>query len=212
MSTSHRFNRFGTRQPPGSAVRRPEWVGRSPLLIGAYALAAEAQLEQRRASDQAPLLVHSIEVAELLHDTGYDQTMVAAALLHDAVERGSLAESRLRAALGDRVSDLVMALTEDAKVGSFPDRRRALRKRVEAAGSRATAIFAADVLCNIRELHRGADSQVDELAARSGTTPEGLLADYRESVAMVERIEPESPFVGRLRAELGGLPAQTAVT
>ena len=80
------------------------------------------------------------EVGELLHEAGYDEDLVAAGLLHDAVERGSLTEARLRAEMDDGISALVLALTEDPEIASFAERKRALRRQVEAAGTRAITI------------------------------------------------------------------------
>lgn len=212
MNSFPALKRFGRKPPPASSVRRPAWVARSPLLIRAYALAAEGHVEQSRASDGAPLLVHAIEVADLLQDADSDQSVVAAALLHDAVEHGTLSKDTVYAEMGARVADLVLALTEDPKISSFADRREALREQMEAAGSRAVTIFAAEVLCNGRTLRRSPGAEQEALAERRGTTIEGLVDDYRESVEMIERVEPGSVFVLSLRTELAELPGQLAVS
>ena len=82
---------------------------------------------------------------------------MAAGLLHDAVERGTLSEAELRAAIDDEISDLVLALTEDASIESFAERKEALREQVKAAGAPAVTIFAADKLSDIRGLARGVE-------------------------------------------------------
>jgi (p)ppGpp synthase/HD superfamily hydrolase len=197
----------------GSSVRnagRHAWISRSPVLLRAYALAAEAHGDQRRATDAALFLEHVTEVAELLKDAGDDNELIAAALLHDAVERGSLTEPRLRAEMDEEISDLVLALTESADIDSFSARKRALRRQVEAAGTRAITIFAADKLSDIRALRRGINADRESLEARMGTTVEQMASHYRESVAMVEQNEPRSAFVAALRAELDGLGAASA--
>jgi (p)ppGpp synthase/HD superfamily hydrolase len=60
---------------------------------------------------------------------------VAAALLHAAVEGGTLDEKRLRAEIGGQVADLIPALGDDAELSSFEDRKRALRRRFAPSGS-----------------------------------------------------------------------------
>jgi (p)ppGpp synthase/HD superfamily hydrolase len=194
----------------GAECPPPRWISRSPQLGRAYALAAEAHGEQRRATDMAPFLEHVTEVAELLEDAGHDDQLIAAALLHDAVERGSLTEPRLRAEMDEEISELVLALTESAEIDSFSERKRALRRQVEAAGARAITIFAADKLSDIRALRRGIDTDRESLEARMGTTVEQLAGHYRESVAMVEQNDPRSEFVAALRAELDTLAAGSA--
>lgn len=183
----------------------PGWIADSVLLAGAHALAAEAHGDQRRATDRAPFLEHVVEVGALLHDAGFDEDLVAAGLLHDAVERGTLSETRLRAEIDDGICALVLALTEDATIASFAERKEALRDQVRAAGTRAITIFAADKLSDIRGLRRGIDRFGDSIEARMGTTVGGMAGHYRESVAMIEESEADSELVAALRAELASL-------
>ena len=146
-----------------------------------------------------------VEVGRLLHDAGFDQSIVAAGLLHDAVERGTLSEARLRDEMDDEISTLVLALTEDASIASFADRKHALRDQVRGAGSEAITIFAADKLSDIRGLRRGIDGHRDSIEARMGTTVEGMAGHYRESVAMIEESDPDQEFAVALREELEAL-------
>ena len=188
----------------------PAWTSHSPLLSRAYALAAEAHGEQRRATDREPFLVHVTEVGELLHEAGYDEDLVAAGLLHDAVERGSLTEARLRAEMNDGISALVLALTEDPEIASFAERKRALRGQVEAAGTRAITIFAADKLSDIRGLRRGIAADRESIEGRMGTTVNAMAGHYRESVAMIEASGLDSELVVALQAELAELASMAA--
>jgi guanosine-3',5'-bis(diphosphate) 3'-pyrophosphohydrolase len=210
VKSSQAIKRTRPRPFIGAECRPPGWISRSPLLRRAYALAAEAHGDQRRATDTAPFMEHVTEVAELLEDAGHDDELIAAALLHDAVERGSLTEPRLRAEMDEEISELVLALTESAEIDSFSERKRALRRQVEAAGARAITIFAADKLSDIRALRRGINADRESLEARMGTTVEQMASHYRESVAMVEQNEPRSEFVAALRAELDVLAAASA--
>jgi (p)ppGpp synthase/HD superfamily hydrolase len=173
-------------------------------------MAAEAHRDTRRATDEAPFLAHVTEVGALLNDAGYDEPLVAAGLLHDAVERGTLSEELLRAEMEAEISILVLALTEDAKISSFAERKQALRRQVEAAGRRAITIFAADKLSDIRGLRRGIDADRDSAEARMGTTVDRMAGHYRESVAMIEENEPELEFVTALRVEIDSLASIAA--
>ena len=210
MESSEAIKRTRPRPLIGAERRSPGWVSRSPLLRRAHALAAEAHGDQRRAADTSPFLEHVTEVAGLLEDAGYDDELIAAALLHDAVERGSLTEPRLRAEMGEEISELVLAVTESAEIDSFSARKAALRRQVEAAGTRAITIFAADKLSDIRALGRGINADRESAEARMGTTVENMASHYRESVAMVEQNDPRSEFVAALRAELDILGAASA--
>ena len=100
------------------------------MLQRAYALAAEAHGSQRRATDQRLFVDHVLEVATLLHDAGFDKELIAAGLMHDAVERGTATERGVRAEMGDAIASLVMALSEDRPVESFAARKAGLRAQV----------------------------------------------------------------------------------
>ena len=141
----------------------------------------------------------------MLHRGGFDEALVVAGLLHDSVERGTLTADRLRAEVDEEVYALVVALTEDAAISSFAQRKEALREQVRGAGSGAITIFAADKLSDIRGLRRGIRGGRRGLERRMGTTIEAMALHYRESVEMIEASEPSSLFVARLRAELEAL-------
>jgi HD domain len=205
VKESDAIGRFGPALGSVSAGPRPAWVARSPVLIGAHALAREAHGFERRATDRATFLSHVVEVGALLYRAGFDDRLVAAGLLHDSVERGTLTAGRLRAEVDPEVCALVLALTEDAKISSFALRKKALRGQVRAAGNRAVTVFAADKLSDIRGLRRGIRAGRRGVESRMGTTVEAMAYHYRESVQMIEASDPGSAFITALRTELDGL-------
>jgi hypothetical protein len=195
----------GVAAPPRHAP--PAWAEHSPVLADAFRLAAAAHGEQRRPSDGRLFMEHVVEVAELLHDAGYGDELVAVGLLHDAVERGTLREPELRAKMGTGISSLVMTLSEDSRISSFDWRKADLRRQVENAGTLAVTVYAADKLSDIRGLHRGIEIYGASLDSRIGTSVAGMTAHYSESVEMIESVRPGSVFLPALRAELASLRA-----
>ncbi len=155
------------------------------------------------------MLAHAIEVAELLRAAGRDQALVAAALLHDGVEHGTLDKRKLEFEVGVPVTSLVTILANDSATSSPGAREKAFRKQVDAAGDRAVTLLAADTLSNVRALRRGLEGDRDALEERLGTTVEDAIGHYRDSVAMIEQFDPDSDFLGRLRSELAGLSVST---
>ncbi len=183
----------------------PQWIGGSPILAKAYALAASAHGSQRRATDRRPFLDHVSEVGQLLHDAGFDDELVAVGLLHDAVERGTLSAARLEEEMGPGIASLVLALSEDPGIASFDRRKAGLREQVETAGGPAVTVYAADKLSDILGLRRGVETLADGLEERMGTGVPSMTAHYRESVEMIEAVMPDSGFLPPLRLELGRL-------
>jgi hypothetical protein len=192
------------------AVLAPAWIADSQLLAQAYSLAESAHRSQRRPTDGRPFLDHTIEVATFLHEAAFDDELVAVGLLHDAVERGTLSEETLLSEMGEAIASLVLALTEDATIDSFDERKAALRDQVRAAGGLAVTVFAADKLSDIVGLRRGIQKFGGTIEQRMGTTVAGMAGHYRESVELIELARPGSAFLPALRVQLHRLAAESS--
>ena len=190
---------FGRR----SADRRsPEWIGDSALLSRAFSLALAAHRGQTRNTDGQPFLDHVTSVARLLRKAGYDEELQAVGLLHDSVERGTLSSEELQREMESAICDLVLDLSEDPSIASFDDRKAALRAGIAASGERAATVFAADKISDIVGLRWALATFGDSIEARMGTSIEGMAAHYRESVAVIEKVIPSSPFLPTLQLQL----------
>ncbi len=77
----------------------------------AYLLAGHAHREQRRKSGE-PYLVHPLAVAQIVAELGLDDTTIAAALLHDAVEDSPLTTDEVAAEFGPAVARIVDGVTK----------------------------------------------------------------------------------------------------
>ena len=121
---------------------RPKWVNDSRLLTDADSLAERAHGSQTR-PDGRTFLEHVVEVAGLLNGAGFDEEIVAAGLLHDSVERGTLPEEELRAEMGADIASLVLTLSGDPTIASFESRKAELRRQVGVAGGDAVTVYAA---------------------------------------------------------------------
>jgi len=147
----------------------PDYAAGSPLLSSAYRFAREAHHGERRTGDTD--VEHPIEVARLLHDAGFEDDVVAAALLHDVVEDSATGVEEIRQRFGAPVADLVAGMTEDESIEPYERRKAAHRDQVRGAGRDTAAIFAADKLANARDTASGASAADDaklELRADTG--------------------------------------------
>jgi hypothetical protein len=79
-------------------------------------------------------------------------------------------------------TSLVIALTEDASVASFAQRKQRLREKIREAGGLAVTVFAADKLSDIVGLRRGIEQSRTRIQERMGTTIDRMADHYRESV------------------------------
>ncbi|HUC06686.1 MAG TPA: HD domain-containing protein, partial [Solirubrobacterales bacterium] len=106
-------------------------VERSDLVKEALAAAQRAHAGQlRRGSDGRPFIDHPVAVAELLVNEHQGEEVIAAALLHDVVEKSDTDLTAVRERFGDVVATLVGAMTEDESIPSYEDRKEEHRQRV----------------------------------------------------------------------------------
>jgi (p)ppGpp synthase/HD superfamily hydrolase len=169
----------------------PDYIAPSGLLSSAYRVAAEVH-----GSGRVPLR-HPVAVATLLHDAGYPEHVVAAALLHDVVEDGGLGPDAMEDRFGPQVAGLVARVTEDESIASYARRKAALRSQAVGDGPEAAAIFAADKLAGVRSALR-----------RTGAPPAEKLEHYERSLWVLQARHPDVPFLAELEADLTRLRAR----
>jgi (p)ppGpp synthase/HD superfamily hydrolase len=179
---------------------------RSELVRDARELARKAHLGQlRRGSDGRPYIEHPETVAELLAKQGLDDETVAAALLHDVVEKSETEADEVRERFGDRVADLVEALTEDEAIAVYEDRKEEHRWRVAKSGPEALAIFAADKLTNVMML-REAYALIEEGVSEELAVPLDLkIYIWEADLEMLFDEAPDLVLTDRLADEMVGL-------
>ena len=164
----------------------PAFARDSELLIGAYRLARSAHHGPRRTGDTD--IDHPVAVAELLAGEGFDERVVAAALLHDVVEDTTTEPEEIEERFGPEVATLVREMTEDPRIEDYPERKAEHRARVT-GDRRAAAIYAADKLASAR-------------AKDGAAMPGDQLDHYLATLETLCETNPELPFLGDLRAEL----------
>jgi (p)ppGpp synthase/HD superfamily hydrolase len=176
--------------------RHPDFARRLPSTRAALEFADERHAGQRREADDAPFVMHPIEVATILYEAGYPDDVIAAGALHDVIENTDTAPRDIANRFGSRVALLVTAVTENPAIESDADRKAALRFQVARAGGTAAAVFAADKISKVRELRlRRSRGQFDN-ASRD------KLAHYEASLEMLAEEMPGHELVEQLRLEL----------
>jgi (p)ppGpp synthase/HD superfamily hydrolase len=193
----------------GAAMQQPALLVRAALRF-----ASRRHARQRRDSDGAPFIEHPMEVARLLRDVGCREVVIAAGLLHDVLENTAATARELTARFGTEVTTLVQAVSDDASVEDYRERKQLLRDQVEDADGDALLIFAADKISKVRELSHTLKGRRARLAV---TTPDGLQHDvrlrlehYQESLRMLQRRAAWHPLVACLAHELDTCLTATA--
>ena len=172
----------------------------------AYAFAEAAHRGQRRKDDRA-FIAHPVHVARLLAARGYDEEVVAAALLHDVVEDTPVTLAEIRKSFGARVAQLVEWVTEDPALPTL-ERKRAYRAGLRRSPDAARAICAADKVCNASDLRQAASQDDEQVLARFAGGLEAQVQRLSAELTMLDESGTDRSLREAMRAELGGLRTQ----
>ena len=134
------------------------------LLSMAFLHAVKLHDAMRRKGTQLPYILHPAETAAIVGTMTDDQSILAAAVLHDVVEDTPATVAEIRELFGERVAALVAAESED-KREDRPAAETWLQRKQEAIGViRNTTdigvkmIFLGDKLANMRSFKRDFES------------------------------------------------------
>src|SRR5258705_10876313 len=143
----------------------------SQLASTALRFARRVHLGQHRKQTGEQFVQHPIAVANLLLESGYDGPMIAAAYLHDVVEKTDVVLDEIRERFGPEVAGLVDQLSEDPALDGYGERKRALRRRILESGGDSVVIYAADRVANMRDWLKVAPEGRQACGERLGTNP-----------------------------------------
>jgi GTP diphosphokinase / guanosine-3',5'-bis(diphosphate) 3'-diphosphatase len=179
----------------------------SELATSALRFARRVHLGQHRKQTGEQFVEHPIAVAQLLSESGYDGPLIAAAYLHDVVEKTDVELDEIRERFGPGVAGLVDSLSEDPEIDGYADRKRALRKRIMESGGDPVVIYAADRVCNMRDWRTVAPDDRPACGERLGTTLDERLELWTEDLEELHDLDPRTPFLGEIETELAALKA-----
>jgi (p)ppGpp synthase/HD superfamily hydrolase len=194
--------RFVSAGPSTKLGHRPAFADRSELVADAFGLAADAHAGQVRKDDGSAYISHPVKVAARLHDAGFDDEVVAAALLHDVVEDTDMEPDDIAARFGDRVAELVEALSDDEGISDYEERKRAHAEQVAEAGANAVAIYVADKLSNLADLRRIYAEEGEAIASRFKAPLDVRVALWREDLEMAKGSGAELPYLAEFEQSL----------
>jgi hypothetical protein len=168
----------------------------TPLIQRALNKAAALHSEHDRKGLGLPYIVHPVAVACLVSEYTEDETVVAAALLHDTVEDAAgYTVARLEKEFGQRIAGIVDGLTERYAAGTRFDswlaRKREYLERLAKAPPEVLLICAADKLHNIQSLAEAYRSCGENLFS-SFSAPKDIQVLFFELIAdtLARKIPP----------------------
>ena len=188
------------------AAKLADAVGGSALVRDAYELLAAEHEGQMQELNGRPYAEHPVTVAETVSAAGFDEEVVAAALLHDIVEDTALGVDELEEHFGPRVARLVEAMTDDAE--PYKRRKAVHREQISRADTDAAAIYAADKLSNLRGTRAAFAELGEEAASRLNQPLNDKLAVWEADAEMLARFGDAIPYREDLAEEVAAARAE----
>jgi (p)ppGpp synthase/HD superfamily hydrolase len=130
--------------------------------------------------------------------------------MHDLIEKADVSPADMHRRFGAKVTELVLAVSDDDSIKGYARRKAALRRQVAGAGEDALTLFAADKLSKVRELRREVAGDSDTTAASVGRRQVRArrLRHYQRSLALLEERLAPSSLVPQLRDEFRSLVSE----
>ncbi|WP_417391567.1 HD domain-containing protein [Gimesia sp.] len=170
----------------------------SPVVEHAIRLAAVAHKSQNRKSSGIPYIAHPMSVCLILMKAGFDdESILAAAVLHDVVEDTELSIEDLQEHFSADIVRYVEEMTEEKETEegekrSWPDRKRSHIEVMQQATLGARAIELADKLHNLEAMLF--DLQTEDRQkfwGHFGASPVEIIQYYRSMIEAAGQSDSE---------------------
>ncbi len=123
------------------------------IVIKAKKFAIKAHHGQLRKSDPSkPMIIHPINVANILKKYKFDDNVIAAGYLHDVVEDTHYKITDIKKRFGDDVASLVFNASEPNKSLSWEERKIHTIENTKNLDLRHKAVICADKISNLEDL------------------------------------------------------------
>ena len=172
------------------------------LVSEAIMFAVAAHDGMRRKKSETPYILHPMEAAVIVGTMTDDQNLIAAAVLHDAIEDAGIAIETIEAKFGKRVRELVASETEDKRADLPPASTWRIRKEESLSVLKNTddiavlMVWLGDKLANMRAIYRDFKVEGNAVWQRFNQNNVEEQAWYYRSIAkLTERLSDTSAWL-----------------
>ena len=121
--------------------------------LKARKFAIKAHKGQVRKSDKdKPMIIHPINVANILKEYDFDQNVISAGYLHDVVEDTKYEIGNIKKMFGEDIASLVWGASEEDKSLSWEERKKHTIEKTKTLDLRHKAVICADKISNLEDL------------------------------------------------------------
>jgi guanosine-3',5'-bis(diphosphate) 3'-pyrophosphohydrolase len=95
-----------------------------------------------------PVILHSLRIANMLMEMGYDKKIIIGAVLHDIIEDTNVTDEQLKEDFGQEILDLVIAVSYDESISDPVEQYKDMYDRVLVYGKDAVVLKSVDIAVN----------------------------------------------------------------
>jgi (p)ppGpp synthase/HD superfamily hydrolase len=174
------------------------------IIEKALKVASKAHEGQYRKHTETPYITHPVTVGMIVMKAGYDEEMIAAAILHDTVEDTNLSLDDIRQEFGGRIAEIVEGCSEPNKDLPWKARKEHTIEYLKTAPEKIRIVACADKLHNIRTIIKDYEQIGDEVWRRFNAGKEQQKWYY---TGIVESLGESSsfPLLSELKLEVDRL-------
>ena len=172
------------------------------LVSEAIMFAVAAHDGMRRKKSETPYILHPMEAAVIVGTMSDDQELIAAAVLHDAIEDANISIEEIEEKFGKRVRELVSSETEDKRADLPPSATWSIRKEESLLVLKNTddtavlMVWLGDKLANMRAIYRDFKVEGNAMWQRFNQKNVEEQAWYYRSIAkLTERLSDTTAWL-----------------
>ncbi len=138
----------------------------------------------------------------LLSSIGADEDVVCAGILHDTIE-DSIEEKKVTVEMltdrfGEKVAELVLAVTETDKSLSWNERKKQALEHIKTFSHEAILVKSADIVSNLTEMVDDHNKEGDQNFQRFNASKDKKIKNILETNTVLLEAWPESPLAQEL--------------
>ena len=165
---------------------------------------------RRRTAMQIPYATHLFGVARILKNSGYQDSVVTAGLLHDILEDHLASEAELTELFGIDVLALVKATTEMPKSYSWQTRKEFVIASIKEKSPDELAILLAEKTHNVNSIFAELEQFGEGLWENFNAPKEQQEWYYRSIIEQVEENHPNAQLLPQLQQAVDKLFVKVA--
>ncbi len=176
-------------------------------VLEAIRFATDAHSGQKRKGKETSYIMHPLSVGLLLANSGAEEDVVIAGILHDTIEDTEVTYEEIVEKFGKRVADIVNDVTEQDRSLSWVERKQAALDHVKSMSEDSVLVKTADVLHNMSDQIADYKKEGDKIFLKFNAGKEAQLERYNKLVSALKSRNINNPLLPDLEKNLSKLQA-----